>query len=248
MKTILIWDDSVGGHHMEYLHHIYEAAINQPAQFIFVVPENFVSQKSMMTWPESPNIIFDFMPKDLVESFKGNYIISSYKRSRVLREYSLKHRVNEIFLITLCMPYPLLPLFLPKGIKVSGIIYQIYFYKWKKITILEKCKYILETWSIAKSKCTKRPMVLNDISAAHYFNKIYHVDKYIPIVDPVIVPVQKMQCCRAKFSISEDSVMFLHFGAMDERKGTLDILDALIKLTYKDCHDKIFFFVGKVSS
>ena len=46
MDTILIFTATVSGHNMEYLHHIYDAAIHNTNQrYIFVVPEEFEQVK-----------------------------------------------------------------------------------------------------------------------------------------------------------------------------------------------------------
>lgn len=245
MKTIIIWDDKVSGHHLEYIHHIYDAAVHESARFVFVLPENFKEKRTMMKWQECKNITFDYMPQD--ECFDGNYILSSFKRSICIRRYVLKYEADEIFLITLPLPYPLLPFIIPRNCKVSGIIYQIYFYKWRHISFIEKVKYVLETWSIAKSKCTKHPLVLNDSSAAKYFNRLYSVSKYRHIIDP-IKPLENIVIGnRCDYNIGDNDIVFFHFGAMDFRKGTLDFLKAITMLKKEQLQSRFFIFAGKVS-
>ena len=53
---------------------------------------------------------------------------------------------------------------------------------------------------------------------------------------------------RSKLNIDKFSVIYSHFGALDERKGTLEILKAisLSNLTLKDKYN--FIFAGKVNS
>ncbi len=248
MKTILIWDDMLEGHHLEYLHHIYEASISVEAKFIFVVPDSFKIIKNLMVWSNADNVAFDYMDQQEIDKLRGGYFKSAYKRSICLRKYALKYSADVIFLTTLCLPFPLLPFILPRQTKVSGVIYQIYFYKWKQLSLPEKIKYVLETWSMAKSPCSKHPLILNDASAARFFNKVYNTNKYISIVDPVVVSKDTPTCDRNKYSIPENDVVFLHFGAMDKRKGTLDLINAIYNLSDADIKNKTFVLAGKVGS
>lgn len=245
----MIWDDSITGHHLEYIHHIYEAAVSEEAEFIFVLPEDFQRQKYLMIWAEAHNISFDFMPIHETSRLKGGYIKSSLRRSLSIRKYALKHHVDDVFLNVLCLPYPLLPLFIPQRVRVSGVIYQIYLYKWKALTLPVKLKYVLETWGMAKSRCTKHLLVLNDSTAVRYYNKLYKTDKFKAIVDPVVlVSNDTSKYNRSTYGIPNNSMMFLHFGAMDDRKGTLEILQALLLLKQESLKDKCFVFAGKIGA
>lgn len=247
MKTVIIWDDNVSGHHLEYIHHIYDAAICKSAHFVFVLPIEFKERKSMMKWKNGKNITFDYMNEEELANLNGNYFLSSYKRSRCIRKYVLKYNADELFLITLCLPYPFLPFVLPRSCNVSGIIYQIYFYKWREMPFVEKAKYVLETLSMAKSKSTKHPLVLNDPSATNYFNRLFSVSKYLNVVDP-IMPLGDVKFeNREKYGLGDKDVVFFHFGAMDIRKGTLELLKAITLLKKEQVQNRVFIFAGKVS-
>lgn len=247
MKTILIWDDKISGHHLEYIHHIYNAAVCEPAHFVFVLPNEFKERKNMMKWKNGKNITFDYMNEDELANLNGNYFLSSFKRSRCIRKYVLKYNADELFLITLCLPYPFLPFVLPRVCKISGIIYQIYFYKWREMPFAEKAKYVLETLSMAKTKSTKHPLVLNDPSATNYFNRLFSVSKYRNVVDP-IKPLDDVKFGnREKYDLGDKDVVFFHFGAMDVRKGTLDLLKAITLLKKEQMQNRVFIFAGKVS-
>lgn len=242
----MIWNDTLSGHHLEYLHHIYMAALGQEANFVFVLPDDFIEKRRMMDWPCSSNISFDYMSKEEIESLGGSYLLSSYHRSRCLKKYALKHNANKIWLNTLCLPYPLLPLLLQKKIRVSGIIYQIYLYKWKRMPIPLKIKYIIETWCMVKFKCTKHLLILNDKSAAKYLNKLYKTNKCLSVVDPIAGQLDIPSCNRKKYNIPENDIVFFHFGSMDIRKGTLVYLNSLLLLTVEQLKNKTFIFAGKI--
>lgn len=115
------------------------------------------------------------------------------------------------------------------------------------MSFAEKAKYILETLSMAKSKSTKHPLVLNDPSATNYFNRLFSVSKYRNVVDP-IKPLDDVQFGnREKYDLGDKDVVFFHFGAMDVRKGTLDLLKAITLLKKEQMQNRVFIFAGKVS-
>ena len=49
MKKVLIYDDEIFGHHLEYIHHIHERAVlEQDMEFVFVCPEKFLELKGLL--------------------------------------------------------------------------------------------------------------------------------------------------------------------------------------------------------
>ena len=53
---------------------------------------------------------------------------------------------------------------------------------------------------------------------------------------------------RDNFHISDSDIVFLHFGAMTNRKGTLEILDAISLLSEEERKSKVFIFAGKIGN
>ena len=65
--TVVFFDDKVNGHHLEYLHHLYEIGLENPdCNFVFVIPDSFLDVKDKFLWIESSNITFDLFDKKLV--------------------------------------------------------------------------------------------------------------------------------------------------------------------------------------
>ena len=249
MKKIMIFDNSINGHHLEYLHHIHEFACQEKNgnQYIFAVPKDFEQSKDKFVWSQSDNVNIVFInKKDENLCSKANYFLKSWNYAKILKKYATQYNVNEIFLITLIYPFPFLPLFFKSDIKVSGIIYRIYLYEWKTSSFLKKIKDALETYVMAKAKCTESIFILNDNSAACYFNKLFKVNKFKFLTDPINPASTKPQNIRTKLQISESNEFYLHFGAMYERKGTLTILEAIEKLPDKELKNKCFIFAGKI--
>lgn len=233
---------------MEYLHHIYWAADGVEVSFVFVIPEEFQNIKDKLIWPERSNVSFDLIPNDLLASLNDDWLSSRWKRARLCSQYVKKHKVDDVFFIELVIQFPFLPFMLPKGVKISGILYQLVPYEWPRLSWISKMKCGIEVWSYAKSKCVKAPMMLNDPSCASYYNRIFHTDKFVSIVDPVMPLNYTPHNVRYEFCMKDGDKMILHFGAMNTRKGTILLLKAASLMSQKQLLDKVFVFAGKIDA
>lgn len=248
MKKVLVYDDILSGHHQEYITHIYNGANetnDKNINFTFVVPESIKETNSRLNHNSNKNITVDYLSKsELKKVSKNGYFRSAFNRSRVITKYIKKHNANEVFLITLCHPLPLLPLFVPAKVKISGIIYRIYFYEWQKSGMICKIKDYIENLVIAKSKSISTPFVLNDNSATCYYNHMYKTTKFKSLPDPIIPLVTEPKNIKDELGISPDEKTFLHFGHMTRRKGTLKILEAIMLCKKNDI---AFIFAGVIN-
>lgn len=246
MKKILIYDDIIDGHHQEYITHLYNGANDcNNIKFIFVLPESIINIDDFILNNNSNiNISIDYLTNsELKKIRKKGYFSSSYYRSIILSKYIKRHQVDEVFLVTLCHSLPFLPLFVPNSVKISGIIYRIYFYEWKQLSFIKKIKDYLENLVIAKSKSIRIPFVLNDNSATCYYNRFYKTTKFKFLSDPIIPLISQPKNIRAELCISPNDITFLHFGYMTRRKGTIQILDAI---SLCENHNKVFIFAGVI--
>lgn len=248
MKRILIYDTTISGHHMEYLHHIYMATEGVDAEFVLAIPEEFKNVKNKLEWPERNNVSFDLISRKQLTSLNGGWLFSRLKRARLCSQYVKKHKIDDIFFLELIIQFPFLPIMLPKGVKVSGILYQLIPYEWPRLSCISKIKCGLEVWSYAKNKCVIAPMILNDLSCASYYNRFFHTEKFVSIVDPAMPLNYNPQNRRSEFDMSDDDKMILHFGAMNTRKGTILLLEAASQMSKEQLNDKVFVFAGKIGS
>ncbi len=247
MKRILIYDFSVDGHHMEYLHHIYMATDGVKADFVFVVPDRFLTIKYKMEWPERQNVQFDLIPEKEITKATGGYFKDRWNKALLAAKYIKKHKVDEVFYIELVVQFPFLPLFIPKGVKVSGVLYRLVPYEWKRLPLIAKIKDAIEINVIGRSKKVKAPMCLNDNSCASYYNKRFHTTKYLSLVDPIKPQNYQPKSRREELGACNDDKVILHFGGMNIRKGTLTLLEAACSMSKEHLKDKIFVFAGIVS-
>lgn len=233
----LIFDDYVFGHHLEYLHHLYERArALKQRKFVFAVPEDFKSASKRLEWPPTENISFYF--------FDGKKKLSSLARSQFVGALAKKYDVAEIFLISLMPFLPWLPLFVPARVRVSGIVYMIYLYRWKRSNISTRVLDVLKYLLLSRCRVFFRVFLLNDHAAPRYLNAKFRTKKFRYLPDPVAIPTDLRSAnVREELGIPTEARIFSHLGAPDRRKGTFDLLCA----AGKDCGENaVFVFAGRV--
>lgn len=247
---ILIFTPRTAGHHLEYLHHLYDGAKNKlENNYFFLVPNSFKEVKNELEWETAPNIEFIYLTeKESIKCNTGNYFSSSYRKCTTLKKYILNYQITHVILITLVHYLPFLPLILPKKVKVSGIIYRLYLYEWKSLPFIKKIKDVLEMYITAKSNMVEKGYILNDSSAACYYNKLFKTTKFVPLADPIQKSNYIPQCIKKSLNISNDKYVYLHFGGMTKRKGTLVILDSIERMSKNDRNKFVFIFAGHIRS
>lgn len=248
--NIVVFDTKSAGHHMEYLHHLYEMALSKlDDNFVFVVPDSFNNKKHLFDWKKSPNISFEYI-RDSRESYSSilDLIINSWKICFTLRNIIKKYSISYVFAIELIHFYPFAPFLIQRHVKLSGIIYRIYLYKESEETKIKELVNKSKFWLMAKFKVFFKVFLLNDYKSAEKLNQIYYTSKFKGLPDPFVRLSEDGQFdFRQKYNIPEDAILFAHFGALDFRKGSLDILDALPFLTESQKHKYWFVFAGKVN-
>lgn len=247
-KRILIYDDLLIGHHLEYIHHLHKGACEyNQIDFIFAVPEKFHDLKNKLKWKNSDNIKFHFL-QNSPDITKGNLLSKSIRRSKTVKKIALQYSVNEVLFITIMGFLPAITFVMPKKIKISGIIYLIYLYRWKysslTLKIVDSLKYLL----LSKRTNFKSVFILNDKSAPVYLNRKFNTSKFTYLPDPY-QPIEEsnLQNIREKYEVPEENTVYLHFGGLSSWKGTLKILDALKILNEEESKDKSFIFAGKIN-
>lgn len=248
-NPILIFDYQLSGHHLEYIHHLYMAAIKKRTiNFVFSLPGNFSEVSNVLDWPSSPNVVFSFFSNEKLSNSKG-LLLRSWHFSKILKREIIKHDANRVFLITSILgALPFLPFVLSK-VSVSGIIYKIYLYKWKKSSLLNRIQDIIKYQLLSKSSLFKCIYILNDEASAIYLNKIYKTERFRCLVDP-FKPLSEssLKIMRSDLGVSCSKCLLLHFGSMSGPKGTLEILQSIPFIEKEKQERYAFVFAGVIAS
>lgn len=246
-KKILIFTHSSYGHNLEYLNHLYLGFNEEPNnEYIFIVPDHFEMQSKLFDWPISKNIKFDLVKSTKLGNTTTPWYIKSLRFSIIIKKYITKYNASSVFLMDLMVLLPFLPLFINSKIRISGIIYGIYLYRWKELKICRKISEII--WHLIISKCPvfNHLYILNDNTATNYLNKLYNTNKFKYLPDPYVkVPALPINM-KANYSIQKHKKVLLHFGSFGERKGTLFILDSILRMDQREREKYVFVFAGVI--
>lgn len=247
-KEITVFDFYLGGHHIEYLHHIYMRAIkHKEINFTFIIPSNFSKFKSALVFPESDNVRFLFYELD------DAYIrsLGLHKKSKLLcgllKQHIAETGIKNIILIETMVFLPYLPLYIGKDVNITSILYNLPIYR-KKNTLKSKLHTMLDMGIIAYSRCLKRVCLLNSREAVDIYNKKYHTSKFAFLPDPY-TPLEckrTVENIKQEHSIDSNKEIFIHIGGLTRRKGTIEILKALAELDKESLANKCFIFAGRV--
>lgn len=245
MRT-LIYSPTPEGHYVEYLHHLYlHALADVENEYVFICHPHYLT----LRWKNCNNIKMVAMSdKEIVCDSEGSLLKRAYKITQQLRIWCKQYDIDRIWLLGLMNVMPFVAFCLPRKVKVTGIIYRIYFYSETKPsllrTMMEKVRYSL----LAISSSISKVMILNSETATIKLRKMFHSDKFCFLPDPVpSINDTNVKDVRHELGIDISKKIFLHFGAMTERKGTLEILDAISLLSEEKLSDKVFLFAGKVN-
>ena len=188
MARVLIFEKNVGGHHLEYLHHIYIAAGQRNEnEYIFALPESFKIEENDLEWPLFENIKIYSISLSQLSKLTGNHLVICYRLSKLLKNLAKKMEVDKVIVLSLLMQFvPLLPLILSSKYKVRGIVYTIFFYRLNSESFLMKILDILKYYILSKCSVFEIVYILNDYSSARLLNQKFYCSKFTYLPDPYV--------------------------------------------------------------
>ena len=142
---------------------------------------------------------------------------------------------------------PFLPFFVNKKIKISGIVYLIYLYRWKnasfQVRLLDVIKYLI----FANIKKFEKIYLLNDRIAPVYLNKKFKTNVFSYLPDPFTpLSIEKNRNLRNELNIPVEKIICIHFGALTARKGTLELMQAITLAQESALNKCCFIFAGEI--
>lgn len=247
--NVLVFNSEIKGHILEYIHHLYEYAQETSDNYFFIVPCSFSIHKEKLSWGRSDNIKIVYLTKnEETKCNSSNLLRGALWKSIIIRKYVIQYNIDRVWLIMLMLTMPLLPFFLPRKCKTEGILYRLYFYDGSNITGLRRLLEIVRFLILSHHPRINRVFVLNDSFGANQLNKKYRTWRFKYLPDPVPC-INSLKTCdiRTELKISKDKKIYLHFGGLTRRKGTLEILHAIERLAKESLNDKVFIFAGAIS-
>jgi glycosyltransferase involved in cell wall biosynthesis len=248
-EKTLIFDASVQGHHLEYLHHLYMGANSKSGrEYVFVVSSKLKNIFGKLDWPERSNVIFEYIDENeikILESKSG--LIKAYHLCAILVRNIVKFSATNVILISLMEFMPFLAFIPRRSVRISGIIYLIYLYRWSKSSLWRKIEDVIKYKIFSNCSLFDNIYLLNDDFSPVYLNKKYKtsVFKYLP--DPYVpLEGENVKNIRQKLDISANKIVYLQFGSITRRKGVIEILKAIENLNNDELEKLCFIFAGKI--
>lgn len=249
MGHTLIFDSKLSGHHLEYLSHLWRICETKEDGFsFFLVPRSFAQKREMIGLSDFKTIKLVYLTDSECSCCNtGSIIKRAWFISKTISKYASSLSASKVFLVSIIDCLPFLPFLLRKGIQVSGIIYGIYLYSWKSSSLVKKIENAIKYSLFARSRVFHTVFILNDSASARRLNALYRTDKFRYLTDPYL-PVSRDETIsiRKEYGISEDKLLFIHFGSLSVRKGTMVILDSLELLSEVDIDKYAFVFAGRI--
>jgi glycosyltransferase involved in cell wall biosynthesis len=248
MKKVLVFETSLRGHILEYIHHLYVKSVcDKTCYYYFVLPDDFESLKSKFDWPVAENVEIIMINSSVVSACEEKtQFLRAYSKLNLLLKYVKQLRADLVILVMMMDFAPFLAFANWGNTKVCGIIYKVFLNERLSTIRLLINKFIYTCFS--KRKCFDRLFILNDVVSAERLNSMFNTSKFMYLPDPVPrIDMKKVRSIRKELNISDLDKMFLHFGGLTERKGTLDILRAAEMVDPSFLSQIVLVFAGKVN-
>jgi len=254
---ILFFDTEISGHHLEYIFHFvrYIALNKREGSFYFIVhPEFHLHSKDILKGIDiPPQTIIHFIAVTEQE-YKSintkNLFINSIKAYQLLVKYAKPIEPQRVFLLSL-NTFILALITNKLKYKTSGILFA-QFTRMQQTTIADKLKYYRKYWQtklLSKQKQIDSLFILNDLKTCEHLNKTFNTEKFKMLPDPIQeIESTNEYDIRSEYAIEKQRKIYLHFGALAERKGTIDILDSIAYIENKLQPNICFMFAGKPDS
>jgi glycosyltransferase involved in cell wall biosynthesis len=235
---------SITGHHLEYLYHLSKnKRLLGETPICFIVNHGFkkLFQKTFGVDLDPEIQLIEITEKES-KRIKTKYrALKYYQNFKILKKYLSRNKnIRTCYLMDI---YPFL--WFLCFMQVNTIIAAIYF-----IPIIKPGKNLfdeLKIFVMKKSINTNRWLkifILNNPRLAKTLNQQYRTEKlFESIVDPLLDIKSLNLPQENKIHTFNERISFLHIGSISERKGTLEILDA-IEFLPEDLLAKIEFIIA----
>lgn len=256
MYKFLFFDPAITGHHSEYIGHIVnylsDNEIKDKDFFFIVHPEfskNFpdifekASRIKNVTWQQITH-------QEFAKFKKGSRIKRYIAEFRVLHTYAKRFNVDHVCCLSInTLQY--ISVFFKTSYTLSGILF-LQFYRLPKNTMRQKITYSKRYYASKLSRLNSklnRIFILNDEKTTAFMNKEFKTTIFKMLPDPIpqLQPQQNFDIYQ-HYEIDHNRKIFLHIGALGNRKGTVEVVES-VRFLKKENQDKIaILLVGKAGS
>jgi len=253
----LLFDISLAGHHSEFIDHLIKFLaedVDSSDEYHFILHTEFKMQFPEIVKVTDGKSKFDIhyvSEKEWIDARKGNLIRQSFAHLKLLNSYANKYKVDRVILLHINI-FQLALGFLRTRYEISGILFSQFTRQDIKDNLLEKlryCRRYVQTYLLTRNNKITCIYILNDKESCAKLNRVFGSGIFRFLPDPVAeLSVSKYVDIRHSYSIPKENIVFLHFGSLSERKGTIDILQSLIDLKHNNLNAITILLVGKTDN
>ncbi|WP_257666570.1 glycosyltransferase [Parapedobacter tibetensis] len=252
----LFYDIEITGHHAEYIFHIVNYLthrVHPHDEYIFVVNPDFESKFKFIvdSARENPSIRFVPVKKEETANLK---VANRFKRS--IRNFHIVDNYAKKFHVDVCILLHLNVFQIALGLRktrylIKGILFMQFTNM--RLTTVRSYYYFLRRYfpfiMMNTNTSVETIFLLNDQKSCDILNAKYKTDKYKYLPDPI--PSFKLENgfeMRNAYRIAKEALLLLHFGSISDRKGTLEILEAVPHIEASPNEKVCIFIAGKCSN
>ncbi len=235
------------GHHPVFVQYVVNYLINNTdnTQYIFLLNEKY---KPLYNELRIQNVKFEFVKQIEVDKLNGASVFrKSLNFSNYVHNYALKNNVSDVILLD--MNIFQLGLIFKTKILYRGIIFSQFFRQDKSKSLKNRIRFFKRYTLIkllVRNRFIKNIYFLNDNNGVQDANNLLKTNKLISISDPVEeFDPSIITELRTVYQIPTDHKIFLHYGSMDYRKGSLLILQALLDINDQLYNNVTLIYAGK---
>ena len=251
----LIFDIAITGHHSEYIGHLVDYLYDKNAfefKYNFVIHPAFANTfpKIFNKANKIENVEWSPISNDeLLQIESKNGVLASIITMKIMDNYAKKYSADEVIVMDF-HPIKYGSLFYTPPYKMSSILFLL-FHRLEKKTWKEKLEYFkryyITKWSSANKKLEKI-FILNDSDAVAFMNKEFKTNCFKMLPDPIpkLKPLENFNIYEY-YEIGQERNIFLHIGALGDRKGTRDVIEAAKYLSKASQKKVAILLAGKAS-
>ena len=249
----LYFDILISGHHSEYINNLVDFLQLEGCGkdiYYFVVhpdfdttfPDIYRKGKSVknFNW-----VLCNTEEYDYVNSEKP--ILKSFKYLKLVNRYVEDLGIDHVCLLSFNI-FQLALIFKRPNYNISGVLF-LQFYRMEKNSIKQKFKYYRKFYTTklySFNTKIKSIFILNDQETVDVLNKKFKTNIFFKLADPI--PMYKEEngfTTHEFYKIPRKKKILLHAGAIDPRKGTLEIIESIKFLKQKEIDKYAILIVGK---
>lgn len=249
---ILIPCLTLAGHHLEYLRNFYKYALvdnSKNHEYMFALSDKFKPYFDKFDKKSSIKIMY-LPDNDLKNLETGNRFMASYRNNKAVLRVLEKYPATDVLYLAFSHFFFTQSIQSKPGVHYSGILFGVYPYIYKNLSIKHKINEVVPHWFAVHNKWVKNIYIANDTSAVAYFNKLFKTEKFKFIPDP-FVPINTdfdaITVLGDDLEKMSGKKILFHFGAIRPNKGTVELLEAIKLIPYDVAKQLCFVIAGKVS-